>query len=238
MSKDVCVSLADISKKYKNNVALDSISLEIARGTVTGFVGPNGAGKSTLIKLITHQLIPSSGDVNIFGQSLREEHLRLLERIGCVNEHPAFYSDLSALANLEICRMIYSGVTSEKLNEVLEFSGLMERANDKVKTFSQGMKQRLALARALLISPELLVLDEPFNGLDPEAVILFRSKLKELATGGVTVIISSHILHDIQSMADRILVFKRGRIVKDISCAEVPDTDKLEKLYFEAIGSI
>ena len=167
---DTVLRTIDLTKRYKNRLAVDHLNIEVRRGDVFGFLGPNGAGKSTTIRMILQLVFPLEGDVELFGVSLKKAGHRALEKVGAVVEKPAFYGHLSALRNLEILGGLQKPVTRRQIMEQMERVGLADRANDPVKTYSHGMNQRLGLALILLNEPQLVILDEPTTGLDPQGM--------------------------------------------------------------------
>ncbi len=208
---DVVLRTVNLTKRYGNRLAVNGLGIEVRRGDVFGFLGPNGAGKSTAIRMILRLVFPTAGDVEIFGLSLRKEGHRILERVGAIVEKPAFYGHLSAYRNLEILGGLQQRVPRRRILEGLERVGLLDRADDQVKTFSHGMNQRLGLALALLSDPELIVLDEPTTGLDPQGVKEVRDLVRELARErGMTVFLSSHLLHEVEMTATRMAVIHQG----------------------------
>ncbi|MBN1614899.1 MAG: ABC transporter ATP-binding protein [Deltaproteobacteria bacterium] len=210
---DIVLRTLELTKHYKNRPAVDRLSIEVRRGDIFGFLGPNGAGKSTTIRMILHLIFPTNGDVELFGMSLRTNRHRALEKVGAIVEKPAFYSHLSARRNLEILGGLQGPVSRLRIMEYLERVGLADRADDKVKTYSHGMNQRLGLALALLKGPELVVLDEPTTGLDPQGMKEVRELIQELSRErGVTVFLSSHLLYEVEMIATRMAVIHEGRL--------------------------
>jgi len=210
---DTVLRTIDLTKRYKNRLAVDHLNIEVRRGDVFGFLGPNGAGKSTTIRIILHLVFPTEGDVEIFGASLKKVGHRALDKVGAVVEKPAFYGHLSALRNLEILGGLQKPVTRRGIMENLERVGLADRANDPVKTYSHGMNQRLGLALILLNEPQLVILDEPTTGLDPQGMKEVRELILELARDrGVTVFLSSHLLYEIELIANRMAIVHQGRL--------------------------
>ena len=194
-------------------MAVNGISFELQKGQVLGFLGPNGAGKTTTLRLILG-LIKSSGDkVKIFGQDLNKERIFILHRIGSLIEQPSLYLHLTARENLEVFRLSY-GSDEKRIKEVLEIVGLSDTADKKARAFSLGMKQRLAIAIALLHDPELLILDEPSNGLDPNGIIEMRKLIIKLNQEfGKTILISSHLLTEMEKMATHLGIIHQGRLL-------------------------
>jgi ABC-type multidrug transport system ATPase subunit len=238
----------DLTKRYKNRLAVDHLNIAVRRGDVFGFLGPNGAGKSTTIRMILHLVFPTEGDVEIFGASLKQARHQALEKVGAVVEKPAFYGHLSALHNLEILGGLQRPVTRRKIMTHLERVGLADRANDPVKTYSHGMNQRLGLALILLNEPELVILDEPTTGLDPQGMKEVRELIRELARErGVTVLLSSHLLYEVELIATQMAIIHQGRLrvegsvqelLKKGPSAVLVKTDRPEELlrYLEAHG--
>ncbi|MEE9285314.1 MAG: ABC transporter ATP-binding protein, partial [Dehalococcoidia bacterium] len=202
-----------LSKRYGRLLALEDMNLEVHRGRVYGFLGPNGAGKTTTIGLILGLLAPTSGHVELFGLDTRTHLSAALRRTGAILEGQAYYPLLSGRDNLRVWAALSDGVTSERMDEVLDQVGLLGRSGDKVRTYSQGMKQRLGLAAALLHDPELLVLDEPTNGLDPAGMREVRELIRELARMGKSVFLSSHLLGEVEQTCDDVGIVKEGRLL-------------------------
>ena len=210
---DTVLRMIDLTKRYKNRLAVDHLNIEVRRGDVFGFLGPNGAGKSTAIRMILHLVFPTEGDVEIFGTSLKKAGHRALAKVGAVVEKPAFYGHLSALCNMEILGGLQKPMTRRQIMEQLERVGLADRAADPVKTYSHGMNQRLGLALILLNDPELVILDEPTTGLDPQGMKEVRELIMELARDrGVTVFLSSHLLYEVELIANRMAIIHQGKL--------------------------
>ena len=203
----------NISKSYKNKKILKNISFSIDKGEIVALVGPNGAGKTTLMKIISNLLNQDDGTVKIFGLSVNDNRIEYLSKFSSIIETPSLYEMLSGYDNINFIRKI-NNISMEKMDSVLEFINIGKAINNKVKTYSLGMKQRLALGIALIIEPKLLILDEPTNGLDPEGVMEFRSLLKKFASvNGMSILISSHILSELDKICSRILLIKNGELV-------------------------
>jgi ABC-2 type transport system ATP-binding protein len=219
---------AGLSKRYGKRLALADLTIEVEKGKVHGFLGPNGAGKTTAISLILGLITPTTGRVELFGLDTRAHLTAALHRIGAVLEGVAFYPHLSARDNLRICAAI-SGVANSRVEEVLGVVGLSGRAKDKTRGYSMGMRQRLAVAAALLHDPELLILDEPTNGLDPAGMREFRQLIRELGASGKTVFVSSHLLNEVEQMCDEVAIIKDGRLITQGSVTTLLQTgDALE----------
>lgn len=210
---DTVLKTIELTKRYKNRVAVDHLGIEVRRGEIFGFLGPNGAGKSTTIRMILHLVFPTEGDVEIFGQSLKKARHRALAKVGAVVEKPAFYNHLSALRNLEILGGLQRPASRRRIMAMLDRVGLADRANDPVKTFSHGMNQRLGLALILLNEPELVILDEPTTGLDPQGMKEVRQLILELSRKrGVTIFLSSHLLYEVELIATRMAIIHQGKL--------------------------
>jgi ABC-2 type transport system ATP-binding protein len=201
-----------LSKTYGSRPAVRNLDLEVRRGEVFGFLGPNGAGKTTTIRMALGLIRPTAGSVEILGHDVRREGARVLPRVGALVETPALYPYLSGRDNLKAFAYMLGGVPAARLDEVLELVGLAGRQKDRVRAYSLGMKQRLGVAIALLNDPELLVLDEPANGLDPAGIVEMRDLLRRLKGEGHTILISSHVLHEIEQVCDRIAILVKGTI--------------------------
>ena len=203
-----------LGKRYGSRWAVRALDLEVFRGDVFGFLGPNGAGKSTTIRMLLSLVRPTEGEVRIFGHSIRSERLAALRSVGGIVEKPDFYDYLSAERNLEVIGALSDPIPKTRILEVLELVGLADRARDRVKTFSHGMKQRLGIAQALLSDPELVVLDEPTSGPDPQGMKEIRELIIHLSRDrGKTVILSSHLLSEIEVVANRMAIINRGELV-------------------------
>jgi ABC-2 type transport system ATP-binding protein len=206
-----------LSKHYGSIRAVDEVSLTVQPGEVYGFLGPNGAGKTTTLRMLLGLIRPTSGSLQLFGQPPGE-----LARVGALIEGPAFYPYLSGRANLRVLAD-HAGVPRGRVDDVLEVVDLADRAGDRYKTYSLGMKQRLGLAAALLKRPELLILDEPTNGLDPAGMADMRVTIRKLAADGCTVLLSSHLLAEVEQICDRVGVIHRGRLVTETTVADLRD---------------
>jgi ABC-2 type transport system ATP-binding protein len=205
----------DLRKRYGSRTALAGLDLSVPTGVVYGFLGPNGAGKTTTMRLLTGLIHPDAGSIEILGRPFgRADRHRLFE-VGALVESPAFYPFLSARQNLRELAASGASVSSRRIDELLELTGLGDRAGDKVAGYSLGMKQRLGIAGALLNDPKLLLLDEPSNGLDPAGIVAMRETLRRLATLGKTVFVSSHILGEVEVMVDVVGIISAGRLVRE-----------------------
>ena len=216
---DVILRTVGLTKRYGRLMALADLDLEVPRGQVYGFLGPNGAGKTTAISLILGLIAPSGGHAEMFGLDTRTHLSEALRRTGAILEGPSFYPHLSGRDNLRVWGALSGDIHGRRLDEVLELVGLQARGRDKVGTYSLGMKQRLGLAAALLHNPDLLVLDEPTNGLDPAGMREFRQLIKGLGQMGKTVFVSSHLLNEVELMCDHVGIVKGGRLLTQGSVA-------------------
>jgi len=210
-----------LSKMYGSRQAVKDLNLEIRGGEVFGFLGPNGAGKTTTIRMALGLIRPTEGRVEILGSDVQTDGAHVLPRVGATVETPALYGYLSGRNNLKAFAYMLGGLPDSRLDEVLDLVGLADRQKDKVRSYSMGMKGRLALAVALLNDPELLILDEPANGLDPAGIVEMRDLLRGLAASGKTVFISSHVLAEVQQICDRVAIINLGELVRVAPVAEL-----------------
>jgi ABC-2 type transport system ATP-binding protein len=224
------IEIEGLHKEYRRlrggtTRALDGLDLEIPEGGVFGFLGPNGAGKTTTIRCLLGLVSPSAGHVRLLGVDVPRRLPEVIRRVGAIVEAPALFPRMSGRRNLQILAQLH-GIGSAAINDVLERVDLSERADDHVRTYSLGMKQRLGVAAALLKDPTVLVLDEPANGLDPAGIVEVRELLRRLGKEGRTVFVSSHILSEVQQTADRVAILARGRCVAAGPVAEVLATER------------
>ena len=212
MTSEKIIEVKDLSKQFKEIKAVDNLNLNVYRGDVFGFLGPNGAGKSTTIRMLLSLIRPNQGTIKIFGKSLLEHRIDILKNIGAIVEKPDFYLNLSAFKNLEILgRISGKEISKKRIMEMLEIVGLEKRAQSKVKTYSHGMKQRLGIAQALLHDPELIILDEPTTGLDPQGMKEIRDLILKLSKDeNKTIFLSSHILYEVELVANRMIIINKG----------------------------
>jgi ABC-2 type transport system ATP-binding protein len=208
-----------LTKRFGERVAVDRIEIELPPGVVCGFVGPNGAGKTTTIAMLLGLIRPTAGSAEVLGHPISEP-AAYLSRVGALIEAPSFYPTLSGWRNLEVLARL-GRIDRGRVAEVLELVELSDRANDLVRSYSLGMKQRLGVAAALLPSPELMILDEPTNGLDPAGIREVRTLLRSLADRGITVFVSSHLLAEIEAICDHLVLIDKGRIAFQGSIAEL-----------------
>ncbi len=227
------VEVKNLVKNYGSFCAVKDVSFDVYQNDVFGFLGPNGAGKSTTIRTLLSLISPTSGTINLFGKSLTENRNYILSKIGCIVEKPDFYKYLSAEKNLELfARISGKDITKSKINELIDFVGLTGREKDKVSGFSHGMKQRLGIAQTLLHDPELIILDEPTTGLDPQGIIDIRKLILQLKNEkNKTVIISSHILSEIELIANRMIIINNGKTIVQGQVAELLNSQEIIVLF-------
>lgn len=214
-----------LTKSFNGKDVVSGVNIHVKKGEIYGFLGPNGAGKTTIMKMLTNLIKPTSGEVEIFGEKLTDTSYEVLKRMGTIIEYPIFYEKLSAKENL-LLHCEYMGYYNEKgIDQALDLVHLTNIGDKPVKNFSLGMKQRLGIARAITTKPELLLLDEPINGLDPIGIKEMRDLFKMLCKEyGITILMSSHILAEIEQIADTIGIINNGRLVEEISMAKVNGT--------------
>jgi ABC-2 type transport system ATP-binding protein len=204
-----------VRKSYGKRLALDGLDLSVPTGVVYGFLGPNGAGKTTTMRLLTGLLHPDAGTIELLGKPFRRGDRKRLFEVGALVESPSFYPYLNGRQNLHALASAGATVPAGRVEELLELVGLRDRARDKVAGYSLGMKQRLGIAGALLSDPKLLLLDEPANGLDPAGIVAMRETLRNLAASGKTVFVSSHLLAEVQVLADVVGIIAAGKVVRE-----------------------
>jgi ABC-2 type transport system ATP-binding protein len=237
-----------LTKRYRKTLAVDGISFAVERGQIFGFLGPNGSGKTTTIGMLLGITTPTAGSFRLFGVEGSGDLHRVRRRVGATLEQPNFYPYLSGQDNLRIAAAV-KGAGKSQIDEALEIVGLSERRGDRFKAYSLGMKQRLALAATLLGDPELIILDEPANGLDPEGMWEIREIILGLGERGKTIFLSSHLLHEVERTCTHVAVIRKGRIVQQSSVAELlsehavaelraPDTQRLENAVLAYPGTL
>jgi ABC-2 type transport system ATP-binding protein len=204
---------------------VNELSLAVAPGEVYGFLGPNGAGKTTTIRMCLGLIAPSAGSVEILGRDLAGHAPTVLPRVGALVEQPALYTYLSGRDNLRVVGDALGGIAATRLDELLELVALRSRERDRVRTYSLGMKQRLGVALALVHDPDLVILDEPTNGLDPAGMVEMRDLLRRLAAQGKTVFISSHVLAEVQQICTRVAIIAAGRLVTESAVSDLLQHD-------------
>ncbi|MCH1980997.1 ABC transporter ATP-binding protein [Ruminococcus sp. OA3] len=219
---DYILTTNQLTKTYRENTAVSHLNMHVKRGSIYGFLGPNGSGKSTTMKMMMNLVKPTEGSVAMFGRNLEQHSADILRRVAAMIETPAFYGNLSAEQTLQIHCEYMGYYKMEDCQKALELVGLTGTGRKPVRRFSMGMKQRLGIARAILTHPEVLILDEPINGLDPEGALQMRSLLKRLnREDGTTILISSHILSEIEQIADTVGILNKGKLIKEVTMEEV-----------------
>ena len=215
--KDI-IKTVGLTKVYKGVPVVVDVDLNVKKGEIYGFIGRNGAGKTTTMRMILNLVKPTSGQVELFGETTTDKNMHNnLRRIGAIIDTPGFYMNLSARENLDIHRLMMDISDKSSIDRELATVGLSEEGNKKVSNYSLGMRQRLGIARALLHKPELLLLDEPINGLDPQGVVEIRELLLKIATEGTTILVSSHILSEVEKIVTRIGILNKGKLLEEIS---------------------
>jgi ABC-type multidrug transport system ATPase subunit len=226
---EIVLKTKGLSKKFGKRWAVRDLNIEVYRGDVFSFLGPNGAGKSTAIRMILTLLRPTAGSIEIFGKDLQKNRSAVLSRVCGIVEKPDFYLYLSAYENLKILGSMTRSVRRDEMLEALDMVGLKSRAFEKVRTFSHGMKQRLGIAQALLTRPELVILDEPTIGLDPQGMKEVRELIKRLAREKkMTIFLSSHLLSEVELVSTRMAVINQGELVTQGTVSELLDREALE----------
>jgi ABC-2 type transport system ATP-binding protein len=218
---EVALRTRNLSKRYGERLVVDHLNLEVNKGEIFGFLGPNGAGKTTTIRMALGLITPTSGNVEILGHDVATQRAEILPRVGALVEQPALYLYMSGRDNLRAVGAVTGGVPETRIDAVLELVGLRQRQKDRVKTYSLGMKQRLGVAMALLQDPDVLVLDEPANGLDPAGIVEMRDLMRQLASEGKTVFISSHVLTEVRQICTRVAILNLGKLVTETTIEEL-----------------
>jgi ABC-type multidrug transport system ATPase subunit len=224
------IQINNLSKRFNNFTAVDDLSFSVNKGEVYGFLGQNGAGKSTTIRMMLSLIKPTEGSINIFGLSLEKEREQILSNIGAVVEKPDLYKYLSAYENMKLFSTL-SGLSlgRAEIMKQLAVVGLEKRANDRVRVFSQGMKQRLGIAVALVNNPSLIILDEPTNGLDPQGIADMRSLILMLSREqGKTLLVSSHLLSEVEQIADSMIIIDKGKKMVEGKVSELINPEKVQ----------
>ncbi|MFT4414321.1 ABC transporter ATP-binding protein [Fredinandcohnia humi] len=223
----------ELTKRAKGKELVSSLNLRIKQGEIYGFLGSNGAGKTTIMKMLTGIILPTSGDIELFGQKLTKNSKSALKRVGSIIEYPVFFEHLTALENLKLHCEYLGFYDNKAIKEALDLVHLHDIEDNVVKYFSLGMKQRLGIARAIITKPELLILDEPTNGLDPIGIKDIRDLILMLNKEyGITFLLSSHILGEMEQVVDRIAVVNRGKLINEVTLAEIR---KLRTDYIELV---
>ena len=226
----------NLCKKFGKKQILKNVSLELKQGDILGFIGPNGAGKTTTIKLILGLQSIDSGSVTIKGYNIQKEFEKAIVNVGTIVENPDLYMYMTGYQNLKLIKNMYKNVDDKRIDEVVKLVGLEQRINDKVSKYSLGMRQRLGIAQAILHKPEVLILDEPTNGLDPEGIKELRDLLKELAQKEkMGILISSHNLAELESFCNKITIIKNGEVVET---SEINKVKKVEESYIIEVNNL
>lgn len=230
------IELRGLVKQYEKHTAVNNLNLTVEAGSIYGLLGPNGAGKSTTIRMVLSLIKPTAGSISIMGQPLPQQRRQVMRNVGCIIEKPDFYQYLSARRNLELfARMSMMHPDAKKIKEIFELVGLSGREEDAVRTYSHGMKQRLGLAQALIHNPQLVILDEPTTGLDPQGIIDLRHLILRLKNEmGKTVVLSSHILSEIELIADSMAIITKGKAVVQGRVSNLLSDDDL-MVYIEPV---
>ncbi|MBH0156485.1 ABC transporter ATP-binding protein [Fictibacillus sp. 5RED26] len=231
------LELKNLTKKIKGKTIVDDLSFSVREGEIFGLLGPNGAGKTTTIRMIVGLISITDGDVLINGDNIRGNFEKAMERVGAIVENPQLYDYMTGYKNLMQYARIMPDVTKERIDEVIELVDLKYAIHDKVKTYSLGMRQRLGVAQALLHKPNVLILDEPTNGLDPQGIYDLRNYLRLLANNGTSVIVSSHMLAEMQMMCDRVAIIQNGKLVRIDEILNQEDEADV-KVHFQIEGDV
>lgn len=211
---EIALQTEDLTKRFRGRTAVDRLTIRVEKGDIYGFLGPNGAGKSTTLRMLLGLVRPSSGTIKFPVHASGWEYLKARSRVGAIIETPAFYENFSARRNLQLLASLSGGVSKKRVEEVLEIVGLRDRAGDPVKVYSYGMRQRLGIAQALLPTPQLIILDEPTNGLDPQGIHETRNLIRRLRDEfKLTVLLSSHLLTEIEQLCNRVGIINEGRLL-------------------------
>ena len=214
MAEQAIVQIKNLSKTIGKKKIIKNLSLDLHKGEITGFLGPNGAGKTTTIRMMVGLMRPTEGDVWIDGQSVQADFEGSIQKVGVIVENPEMYKYMSGYKNLLHFSRMHKGISKERIDEVVKQVGMQNRINEKVASYSLGMRQRLGLAQALLHDPKFLILDEPTNGLDPAGIREFRIYLQKIAKeNGVAIFVSSHLLSEIELLCDRIAIIQNGELI-------------------------
>ncbi|GIP16001.1 ABC transporter ATP-binding protein [Paenibacillus montaniterrae] len=242
MSKEISLSFKQVSKRVRGRQLLQNISFEVEKGSICGLLGPNGAGKTTLIRIVTGLVKPTAGEIVINGSSIVTQRKQAVQELGAIVESPIFFPYMTGRENLRNLARLHPQLSKkeqrERVESVLEIVSLQDRGNDKVKTYSLGMKQRLGIAQALLGRPSVLILDEPVNGLDPMGIRDIRKLLLQLNEQyGMTILISSHLLDELQKVCQHIVVMQEGKLIwTGETKALASNEESLEDAFIELVS--
>ena len=220
------IEVKNLVKRYGDHVAVNNLSFTVEEGQIYGFLGPNGAGKTTVMKMITNLWKPASGTIELFGERLTPKSYDVLKRMGSIIEFPVFYDHMTGRENLQLHCEYMGYYNTGSVENAMQMLNLTDAADQPVRNYSLGMKERLGIARAVMCKPELLILDEPTNGLDPAGMKQIRDLLKMLSSEyGITIMISSHILSEVESIADTVGIIHHGRMMKEIRMQDIEETN-------------
>jgi ABC-type multidrug transport system ATPase subunit len=237
-SQPLAIEMAGLTKQFGWHKAVDTLNLTVHSGSVFGFLGPNGAGKTTTIRMLLGLIRPTSGGGRILGHDMLRERAAILPLVGAIVESPAFYLSFSGRDNLHLLARTAGRQDARALSDVLHTVGLSERAGDRVRTYSLGMKQRLAIAAALLNSPQLIFLDEPTNGLDPAGTVEIRELIGQLGASGHTIFLSSHLLHEVEQVCTEVAIINRGKLVTQGRVADLLKQDATLLVEAEPLSTL
>ncbi|MDD6879472.1 MAG: ABC transporter ATP-binding protein [bacterium] len=230
---NIILKCNNLSKSFGKRKILKNVTFSINKGDILGFIGPNGSGKTTTIKCILGLNKIDSGNVYINDYNIENNFEKAIEKVGCIVENPDLYMYLTGRQNLKLIASMYNNIDKSRINEVINIVGLSSRINDKVSKYSLGMRQRLGIAQALLHNPNLLIFDEPTNGLDPEGIKDLRTLLKELADNGMAILISSHNLSELESFCNKICIIKNGTVIETNDVTSIKREKKSSIYEFE-----
>lgn len=226
------VRVRQLTKQYDSQIAVNQINFELKRGEITGFLGPNGAGKSTTMKMITGSLVPTSGEIEINGVNILKNPISAQKNIGYLPEHNPLYLEMYVREYLRFMADLYGNISKNRIEEIIEITGLTPESNKKIEQLSKGYRQRVGLASALIHNPEILILDEPTTGLDPNQLVEIRNIIRELGKNKI-VLLSSHIMQEIQAVCDRVIVLHKGSIVLDKKMTELQSKEQIIEVAFD-----
>lgn len=234
---DKAIIIENLSKKYKNNRGIEDINIEINRGEIFGFLGPNGSGKTTTMKIMTGLMKPDSGNVKINGYSITDNYENAMRNVGCIIEAVTPFPYLTAYENMKLCARYHKSVDDARIDECLKLTGLFKYKNEKIKNYSLGMKQRIGMAMAILSNPQILILDEPLNGLDVEGMVDMRNLILNLSQEhNTTFFISSHLIHDIELTCNRVGILYEGKLLNtDYTENILKNYSSLENYYLSEV---
>lgn len=232
--------LTGVNKEFRNGRGISGVNLVLQKGDIYGLLGPNGAGKTTLLKMMTGLISPSYGSITLFEQDLEKSFSSSMRKVGCMIESADFYDYVTAIQYLKLNANFYPEVRPQRITEVLEAVGLAPFAKEKIRHYSTGMKQKLAMASSILHHPELVIWDEPTNGMDIEGVVHFRALVKQLSIEeGITFLISSHMIHELEQLCNRVGILDQGVLISEGNVQELQsDNTSLEQYYIAELQKI